>query len=252
MRQKQKIFNVLVSTSLLASLVLPAWVSADNTLQPAPIDFSQQHVAVQRTTLTSPAAKAASVTQAVYQIVSVEAIPDSSYPYRTRAFEFSLPDKVKVQLSDGSETELYVGWSFHAYKPDNGTGGAFVAEGTLRENPWGNSLPSNIGNPNHIKATANIVIDAPKQVVSIAALPDIGDVLNGTSFYSLDLPDEAEVTLDDQSAEMVAITWEQSGYTSEKKEAHSVEFTGRLGDRYGLPVGIENKAALQAMCESFL
>ncbi|MCG7406906.1 Ig-like domain-containing protein [Paenibacillus sp. ACRRX] len=246
MRQKQKIFNVLVSTSLLASLVLPAWVSADSTLQPAPIDIQQNNAAVQSAALTSPAVNPASVTQAVYDIVSVEAIPDSSYPYRTRAFEFSLPDKVKVQLSDGSETELYVGWSFNAYNPENGTGGTFVAEGKLRGNPWGSSLPVNISNPNHIVATANITIDAPKQVVSIAALPDVDDVLNGTSFYSLDLPREVEVTLDDHSTEIISITWDQSSYDPDQKAAHSVEFTGRLGDRYGMPVGVENKSGLLA------
>ncbi|HEY2494545.1 MAG TPA: S-layer homology domain-containing protein [Paenibacillus sp.] len=247
MIQKKAIFNVLVSTSLLTSLVLPTGVSADGLAQEVQSEQLQGNSIIEGPVENSESKiNAASVSQAFYSaandIVSVQAIPDSTYSYRTKASDFELPSRVKVQLNDGSETELYVRWDFNDYNPEDIKEQTFMAVGALRENPWGSGLPDGINNPQDVKATAKITISAAKQIKSVDPLADMLDVENGTSYYSLGLPDSVGVVLDDDTTTTVGVTWDQGDYDINDKSEHTVEFTGRLGDRYGLPVGMDNSS----------
>ncbi|AJS60485.1 Ig-like domain-containing protein [Paenibacillus sp. IHBB 10380] len=251
MIQKKAIFNVLVSTSLLTSLVLPSWVSADGSANEVQREQPQGNSIIEGAVENSESrTNAASISQASYStandIVSVQPIADSTYPYRTKAFDFELPSHVKVTLSDGSETELYVRWDFNKYNPENIMEQTFTVEGTLRGNSWSAGLPDGINNPQNVKATAEITISAAKQIKSVDPLADIPDVENGTSYYSLGLPDSVGVVLDDDTPATVGVTWSQDDYDMHDQSIHTVELTGRLGDRYGLPVGIDNSNDLKA------
>ncbi|NKQ21101.1 Ig-like domain-containing protein [Brevibacillus laterosporus] len=180
------------------------------------------------------------------EIESVEAIPDSTYPNRTFASNFSLPSTVRVKLSNDEERELNVRWNFDQYNPNDVNSQTFMAVGTLRGTPWSSALPEGINNTKDVKATAKITVSAAKQIKSVNPFDDIVEKENGTSFYQLGLPDSVDVVLDDDTTESIGVTWNQGDYDENNPDAHIVNFSGRLGDRYGLPTGIANSDGVKA------
>ena len=143
--------------------------------------------------------------QPALTIRSVAAIPDITVDYGTAFENLELPEQVEVTLSDDSKANATVTWAEGAY--DGQTAGDYTLTGAL--------ALADVENPDNLTATVKVTVEEESQpaltIQSVAAVPDI-TVDYGTAFENLELPEQVEVTLSDDSKANATVTWAEGAY----------------------------------------
>ena len=143
----------------------------------------------------------------------------------TNFADIGLPSEVEVTFDDDSTSMLDVDWLEGVY--DGDTPGDYDLEGEL-------VLEEGQGNPDNLKAEITVTVEpAALEVVSVVAITEM-IVEFGTLFADLPLPEEVEVTLDDNSTMDVGVDWLEGVYDGDVAGTYTLE-----GDLV-LPVGVVN------------
>ncbi len=83
--------------------------------------------------------------------------------YGTPQEEINLPDKVTLVLDDESEVEADVTWDQGESEYNGYKAGTYTFTGTI-------TLPENVTNPKNLKATVNVVVLAPGELVNVEGI----------------------------------------------------------------------------------
>ena len=157
------------------------------------------------------------------EIVSVQAFNPITVAYGTLFGDLPLPTEIQVTLDDSSTEMLAVTWSDANYPINGDEAGDYTLTGTIL-------LVEGIVNPSNYAGEIDVTIleeVLPLEIVSVQAFNPI-TVAYGTLFGDLPLPTEIQVTLDDSSTEMLAVTWSDANYPINGDEAGDYTLTGTI------------------------
>ncbi|GIP17643.1 hypothetical protein J40TS1_32850 [Paenibacillus montaniterrae] len=171
-------------------------------------------------------------------VESVAQLDKLIVPNGTQRTTLELPEKVEVTLSDNTTLEVAVTWD-NGTPAYNGTvAGTYQFKGNL-------ALPAGISNPQELVAGIEVEVEeaqvVPVTVKLVAELEKL-TVTYGTELSALELPEKVKVTLSDNTALEVAVTWDNGTPTYNGAVAGTYQFKGNLA----LPAGIDNPQQLAA------
>ena len=158
------------------------------------------------------------------EITSVNIVEDISVEYGTEIDDIDFPDKVSVNLSDGTKMDLSVSWDEGTPEYNGNSAGDYEFTGELL-------LPADITNPNELVAIITVVVwDEEAEDINIDTVADIDDleVPFGTKIEDIDLPIAVEVTLDDGSTRNLGVIWDDGNPPYDPNEAGEYEFEGTI------------------------
>ena len=140
-------------------------------------------------------------------ITAVGKLNDIEVPYGTQAKDLPLPQQVQVTLENQKTLDLAVDWDTSAYKGEENQN--YTLTGTL-------IMSGGAYNPEGLTASVKVVVGerppkAEKAITNVTQPEDIS-VAQGTAFEGLNLPEQVEVTLDDNSTLMLNVAWNQDDY----------------------------------------
>ncbi|MGC5326006.1 S-layer homology domain-containing protein [Brevibacillus sp. SYSU BS000544] len=171
------------------------------------------------------------------------------------AAALGLPSQVEASLSNGYSIMAEVSWAVAAanYDPENKEKQTFTVSGDLMNLPNGVTNPQNLGTS--IQVTVKAANAENREIISVTNPAPITGLPNGTakSASALGLPEQVDVTLDDESTLSVSVKWDvaSTDYQPESKDAQRFSITGRL---VKLPDGISNSknhtASIQVSVEA--
>ncbi|MCX7711164.1 MAG: Ig-like domain-containing protein [Clostridia bacterium] len=172
-------------------------------------------------------------------IISIDSIADINVTNGTSLSNINLPVTAKVYMSDSSRPALQVTWDNGTPAYDGSKAGEYVFAGTL-------TLPSNVANPNSLKATVKVIVAQPQQtmstILSVDPLADI-NVANGTTLSQLNLPVTAKVYMSDGSSTALQVLWDNGTPIYDGSKAGEYVFSGTLT----LPTNVANPNNLKAI-----
>ncbi len=145
--------------------------------------------------------------------------------------DLNLPETVTVHFEDLGSEILGVEWLEGNYDPN------LLGEQTIEGNL---QLEGNMDNPDEIKAEITVVV--MEEILNITQVQEFDPVMvyPGVDFENLDLPEQAQVTLSDDSTTLLDINWMPGDYDPEVPDTYNIQ-----GDLV-LETGINNPDNLKA------
>ena len=143
------------------------------------------------------------------EVTSVESLEDVVVDYNTSVadVEDELPNQVTATLANGNDvSNVPVSWITSNYVADQP--GTYTLTGVLDVSGF-----DNIANPTGVEASIDVVVE-DLAVVSVSS-PEVEDVGYGTPFADIGLPGTVEVTLSDDSKEVVDVDWDENDYNGD-------------------------------------
>jgi hypothetical protein len=143
--------------------------------------------------------------------------------YGTVFEELDLPVSVEVTLEDESTTQLDLTWLEGDYPINGDVAGSYTLTGNL-------NLETGIINPDELTAEITVTIEEETEDATIVSVETFDPIVVDfeTTFDNLNLPAQAEVTLDNSETAMLDITWYQGNYPSSGDVAGEYTLTGDL------------------------
>ncbi|MCH8515119.1 MAG: T9SS type A sorting domain-containing protein [Cyclobacteriaceae bacterium] len=152
-------------------------------------------------------------------IVEVEVLPLISIEFDTELTQVDLPDNINVQLSDGSSLELPVLWDLTSFDSQVLSIQTIIGEIEL--------IADFIQNPDGLFAEQEIeVIEADADIVTVVEVISQFDAINivfGTAFADLDLPESAQVRLSNDEVVSLSIDWDEEAFNAQNLGTQSLE-----------------------------
>lgn len=174
-------------------------------------------------------------------VVGVDALESIEADYGTPAQSLSLPEKVLVQLSDGTSREVGVSWNLNAYNPQQA--GKQTLRGTLQ-------LAEDMTNPDELQAEIQVVVGEPEpEVFAVTGVADIDpiSVPYGTAAGELGLPETVSAALSDGSSRTLNVIWNLDAYQPDQSGTITLEGELALDEDLTNPDGL--KASVQVTVE---
>ncbi|MEC0244076.1 DUF4073 domain-containing protein [Paenibacillus dokdonensis] len=174
---------------------------------------------------------------AILTIQSVEQPGLFQVPIGTPLEKLGLPKTVRVTLSDNSIEQAEVSWDEGIPLYNGNMMMFYTFTGQL-------TPPAGVANSQMLKVYAQVMVVPSAPVLTITEVKPFSDirVTVGTELSNLGLPENAEVTLSDNSKMQTKITWNQGEPTYDKDQPGTYPFTGELT----LPEGVTNPNKAEA------
>ncbi|WP_342329917.1 putative Ig domain-containing protein [Pedobacter sp. FW305-3-2-15-E-R2A2] len=151
--------------------------------------------------------------------------------YGTNLTEIPFPALSHAKLDEGADLDIPVlSNSFESTDYNHQQAGTYLFEGDL-------VLPQGIQNPNNFPAKVCVVV-GKKAIESIAAIENL-NVSYGTEFDALTLPESVKVRYNDNSEDLLSVSWAKGNYNGQLPGIYVLQGT------LVVPDDIDNPKALQ-------
>ncbi|MNW24961.1 Endoglucanase precursor [compost metagenome] len=170
------------------------------------------------------------------EITEVESIPDIHVAYGTELQNIPLPEQADFILNGTLPAATAVQWDQGSPIYEGSAEGIYTFTGMI-------TVPDGAENPQNLKAQVKVVVDAqvPPTVTDVTYISDIY-VPYGSPLAAAGLPAAVKITLDNDSEQVVSVSWDEGAPAYDPATAGAYTFTGTLN----LPSGIANPGALTA------
>lgn len=172
------------------------------------------------------------------EITGVNILEDISVELGTLVKDIDFPDKVSVNLSDGTGVDLSVSWDDGTPEYDGDVAGQYEFTGEI-------TLTADITNPdNHVAKITVIVLEETVEDKNIVSVEDIDsiEVPYDTEKIDVGLPTAVAVTLEDDTVRTLGVIWDNGTPSYNPKKAGEYEFEGTIN----LMPGVINNENLKA------